>query len=267
MRQTTQQLALDVSGLQHQIEDTEQVPGRNRVQCIRYDRCQISGSRGVGDKKYFQIGMENMYTSDFFFLETSHINGACALPIAMCYCNQRLAGVWCEVRKCLPGAPQTPPFLAGHARFSRRGRGSWYRKPEPQPAVGCAVGPFLATTLFISKTTYLTLQHLLEYFWKKTHTQMWQFFLGTGKSPIGKRQTAAFLVADIISSESSTGSFTMSRILRPAEPREMEVVRREGSKCDKKGPGWLFGSFFYWRVRKKGDQILVIAILWSSAMK
>lgn len=76
---------------------------------------------------------------------------------------------------------------------------------------------------------------------------------------MGKRQTAAFLVADIISSE-STGSFTMSRILRPAEPREIEVVRREGSKCDKKGPGWLFGSFFYWRVRK-GDQILVIAIL------
>lgn len=94
MRQTTQQLALDVSGLQHQIEDTEQVPGRNRVQCIRCDRCQISGSWGVGDKKYFQIGMEN--TDLVFFLETSHINGACAacaLPIAMCYCNQRLAGV------------------------------------------------------------------------------------------------------------------------------------------------------------------------------
>lgn len=90
MRQTTQQLALDVSGLQHQIEDTEQVPGRNRVQCIRYDMCQISGSRGVGDKKYFQIGMEN--TDLVFFLETSHINGACALPIAMSYCNQRLAG-------------------------------------------------------------------------------------------------------------------------------------------------------------------------------
>ena len=121
---------------------------------------------------------------------------------------------------------------------------------------------FLPPLFSSQKKTYLTLQHLLEYFWKKhTHTQMLHFFLGTGTSQIGKRQTAAFLVADIISSESSTGSFTMSRILRPAEPREMEVVRREGSKCDKKGPGWLFGSFFYWRVRRKGDQILVIAIL------
>ena len=110
--------------------------------------CQISGSGVLVTKKsIFSLFREEWKIQILdFFLENSYVNGALfifQLPYSCCFLKGTTR-VWCEVRvKCdFFWCSKNPhPFLEGHARFSGRGRGSWHRKPEPQPNGWAAVGP------------------------------------------------------------------------------------------------------------------------------